>query len=145
MQNEASFQIKSYRNVYKCVRQFRIKAANARWLAKVYRPKIRTNPKWRLRDFVVDVLEKYGLDVSVSQCFRAKQMALGEVESSLIKHYAKLWNYGAEIKRSNFRSTVRFEIDRASLNHLNYFKRMYVCFDAVKKGWLAGCRLVIGS
>ena len=26
----------------------------------------------------------------------------------------------------------------------NYFDRLYICFDALKKGWLAGCRKIIG-
>lgn len=66
MQNEVSFQIKLYRNVHKCARKFKIKAANAKWLAKVFGLKIIINPKWKLRDFVADVLEKYALDVSFS-------------------------------------------------------------------------------
>ncbi|KAM7497182.1 hypothetical protein LguiA_021596 [Lonicera macranthoides] len=72
------------------------------------------------------------------------RIALGEVEASLVHHYAKLWDYGAKIRRSNFGSTVRFEVDRRCIQQPNYFKRMYVCFAAVKKAWLAGCKPVIG-
>ncbi|KAM7520826.1 hypothetical protein LguiB_019788 [Lonicera macranthoides] len=45
MQNEYSFQIKSLRDEHKCIRNFKIKLANSKWLAKQYEKKIIANPK----------------------------------------------------------------------------------------------------
>lgn len=53
-------------------------------------------------------------------------------------------NYGAEIIRSNSNSTVKICVDRPDPNAPPYFQRMYVCLDALKKGWLQGCRPIIG-
>ncbi|KAM7526282.1 hypothetical protein LguiA_016184 [Lonicera macranthoides] len=39
--------------------------------------RIIANPKWKLKDFVADVLEKYAINVSLSQYFRARKIALG--------------------------------------------------------------------
>lgn len=62
---------------------------------------------------------------------------------TLVEHYAKLWSYGAEIRRSNPGSTVSMDVNPMP-DGTNYFSKFYVCFDGVKKGWKQGCRRVIG-
>lgn len=62
---------------------FKIKLANSKWIAKVYEKKLTSDPNWKLKDFKADVLEKYCLNVSLVQCYRAKKRELGEVEMSL--------------------------------------------------------------
>ncbi|KAM7459754.1 hypothetical protein LguiA_036262 [Lonicera macranthoides] len=89
MQNEESFQTKSLKNNHKCIRNFKIKLANFKWLTKQYEKKIIGNPKWKLKDFKADVLEKYSINVSLVQCYRAKKIASSEVELSLIDHYGQ--------------------------------------------------------
>jgi len=143
MQIEDSFQIKSYKSVHKCIRNFKLKLINSKWLANEYHNKFINNPRWKLRDIRADVLEKYSIDVSLSVFHRAKKSALGELEKSLNDHYAKLWNYGTEILRSNPGSTVKITVDKPSPNGPVYFQRMYVCLHAVKEGWLEGYRPII--
>lgn len=41
------------------------------------------------------VLERYDVIVTVSQCYKDKRLALGEVESALKEHYARLCLEGA--------------------------------------------------
>lgn len=93
---------------------------------------------------MADVLEKYSVHVAPIQYFRAKKKVLGEVDKDLKDHYAKLRNYGREILRSNPNSTIKFLVERTIATSPTYFNRIYVCFDAVKRGWLEDCRLVIG-
>ena len=49
MQDERSFQIKSYKLEHKCVRCFKLPLVNSKWLAKQYNNKIQSNPRWKLK------------------------------------------------------------------------------------------------
>ncbi|KAM7526716.1 hypothetical protein LguiA_016618 [Lonicera macranthoides] len=100
MQDVDSFQIKSLKTEHKCIRNFKIKLANSKWLAKQYENKIIDNPKWKLKDFKTDVLEKYAVDAPLIQCYRAKKITLGEAELSLIDHNGKVWDCTCEVLRS---------------------------------------------
>lgn len=45
---------------------------------------------------------------------------------------------------SNPGSTVKIQTQRTVPTDPAYFQRFYVCFDNVKKGWIAGCRPILG-
>ena len=45
---------------------------------------------------------------------------------------------------SNPGNTCIVKTDRESQPGVNLFKYFYVCFDAMKRGWLEGCRKIIG-
>ena len=72
-----------------------------------------------------------------------KKHALELVEGTLVEHYAKLWSYGEEIRRSNPGSTVKIGVNSMP-DGKNYFQRIYICFDGVKQGWRGGvCRRIL--
>ncbi|CAI9290960.1 unnamed protein product [Lactuca saligna] len=83
-----------------------------------------------------------GSIVTYRQCRNAKSFSLDEISGSLVGHYEKLWDYGAELLRSNPGSTVSIEVNPMPDSTV-YFKRMYVCLKGVKYGWIEGCRRVI--
>ncbi|XP_052627051.1 uncharacterized protein LOC128133592 [Lactuca sativa] len=96
-----------------------------------------------VRKLRTTVSQNFGTHVSVGQCRRAKKYALQLIDGTLVEHYAKLWSYAEEIRRSNPGSTMKLDV-----NHMpdgkNYFGKFYVCFDALKKGWKEGCMKIIG-
>ena len=65
------------------------------------------------------------------------------VKGNLKDHYAKLMSYSQGILRTNPGSTVKLKVDHMP-DGKNYFSKFYVCFDGVKKGWMEGCRKIIG-
>ncbi|GKC32216.1 hypothetical protein Tco_1039510 [Tanacetum coccineum] len=94
-----------------------------------------------IRTMQADIMRKYKCKVSTGQCSRAKK-ALLEYEGGLKEHYAKLWDYGAEILETNPGSTVKMLVNRLDGNI--YFNSYYICFKGIKDGWINGCRKVIG-
>ncbi|CAI9304183.1 unnamed protein product [Lactuca saligna] len=100
-------------------------------------------PKMSARKMKAKVSTTFNINVSVGQCRNAKKFALQEIEGSLIEHYGRLWSYGEEIIRSNPGSTVRLDVDIMP-DSTTLFSKFYVCFKAVRDGWLEGCRPVIG-
>lgn len=57
----------------------------------------------------------------MSQCFRAKKKALGEVEDALMEHYAKVWDYAGEIMRSNYSNTMKMHVDWSDQQNKFFF------------------------
>ena len=55
------------------------------------------------------------------------------------EEFKKLWSYVMELRNSNKGNTIILECDEDKC-----FKRIYVAFECCKKGFLAGCRRVIG-
>ncbi|XP_021744632.1 uncharacterized protein LOC110710615 [Chenopodium quinoa] len=64
----------------------------------------------------------------------AQKLILGEYR----EQYSLLHRYAQEILRSNPDNSIKFKLNN------NVFERVYVCFSALKKGFLAGCRPFFG-
>lgn len=60
------------------------------------------------------------------------------------KEYSHLQDYVKELKRSNPRSTDDLKTNRKDHSKNIAFDRLYICFDACKRGFLASFRRVIG-
>ena len=143
MSTENSFQIKSLKPDHQCARNFKIGAiVTFEWIGSHYTKDILHRQKLTIRQLRLEVVKKFGIEVSLSQCRRAKKHALRIIEGTLVEHYAKLWSYGAELRRSNPGSTVQMDVNSMP-DGKNYFQKFYVCFDGVKRGWIDGCRKVI--
>jgi hypothetical protein len=57
--------------------------------------------------------------------------------------YARVYDYQMELLRTNPGSTVVVTLD-PEIKDRKVFEGFYVCFDACKKGFIAGCRKVVG-
>ncbi|GJV98272.1 transposase, MuDR, plant [Tanacetum coccineum] len=129
----------------------------SRRLMRGVNPKSKGNPKptpnsdysqkgcaFRLwASWMQDVRDMFFINVSIGQCKRAKQMVVYNYEGGLIDHYGKLWDYRHQLLTSNHGSTVELEVETLD-GGKTVFKRMYICFKAMKDGWSGGCRRVIG-
>ncbi|KAL3632322.1 hypothetical protein CASFOL_025306 [Castilleja foliolosa] len=146
MQGE-DMQIKSLNSSHSCVKRFKSSLVNTRWIAKEYETVIRANTNWKLKDIQKAILDRHHVPVSLSQCYRAKQYVEHDRDGHLINHYKKLWDYASELKRSNPGSTVELvtkQMNPGSPSSPEIFEKMYICLNALKMGWTAGCRPVIG-
>ncbi|XP_074298003.1 uncharacterized protein LOC141628802 [Silene latifolia] len=98
---------------------------------------------WKLKQFRDHVFQVLNVEVSYAKCWlarsRVKQMIYGNDKDQ----YAKVWEYASAIQKYNPGSSsfvVCGGIDRPPV----YFKRMYICLHACKKGFKEGCRPIIG-
>lgn len=144
MVNDEAFQIKTYKKEHNCIIVSKQRMVKADWLAKEFGSIIRSNPRWKLKEFVAAVQAKYKLQCTLNQCWWAKKAAMGELEDVLKEHYARLWEYGAEVLRTNPGSSlfIKGEVTEEMENPI--FQRLYICFNALKQGFLNGCRKIIG-
>jgi len=88
------------------------------------------------------VQEDMGVDVSITMIKRAKARVVRKIMDCQTGAYSKLFDYALELKRSNPRTSVHVALDPEETDHV--FQRMYICLDACRRGFLDGCRRVIG-
>nr|KAJ0213062.1 hypothetical protein LSAT_V11C400179330 [Lactuca sativa] len=95
------------------------------------------------KSFQINSLTSKHICVSEGQCYRAKKKAQDILIGKLSKHCARIREYGGEIMRSNPVSTTKVGVDIKE-DGRSVFRRFYVCFKAIKDGWIRGFRRVIG-
>ncbi|KAL4570881.1 hypothetical protein LXL04_026545 [Taraxacum kok-saghyz] len=145
MKEEKTFQIKSLINDHNCSRAFKLgSVVTYKWIGKQLLNDILEKPKLSIRKMKAMVSKKYNINVSFGLCRNAKKYALTLIEGNLVEHYAKLWDYGSEIRRSNPGAHVEISVQPTADGNNVVFEKMYVSFKGVVDGWLSGCRKVIG-
>ncbi|XP_019242557.1 PREDICTED: uncharacterized protein LOC109222689, partial [Nicotiana attenuata] len=93
----------------------------------------------------VDLEDQFNLNVSYSKMKRVKRLVLEKLEGSFIDDYNRLEVYAQELRDSNPGSDVVINISKDALAEgKRRFLRMYICFQALKTGWKAGLRPLIG-
>ncbi|WVZ64915.1 hypothetical protein U9M48_014362, partial [Paspalum notatum var. saurae] len=117
------------------------KLVTSNGIAKQYYNEIKDNPTWKVELIKKAMLRDMCADVSISKCKRAKSLVLKAALDSMQGEYSRVYDYQMELLRSNPGSTVVVCLDPEFEEKV--FERMYVCFDACKKGFLSGCRMVI--
>jgi len=138
------FQIKSYKDEHTCSREFWIKNANRKWVAKQLVPELMHLTWSDAFDFLK---EKRGVHVGESQVFRAMKLARTIVEGTEKDQYKLLADYCEELKNRNEGSTVELSVKFNNPDNPGapgVFDRLYICLEACKRGFKNGCRPLIG-
>ncbi|MBA0618677.1 hypothetical protein Godav_027984, partial [Gossypium davidsonii] len=69
------------------------------------------------------------------------KMKLSEIQRRCA---TKMHDYANEIGPKTPESSIKMVVQGVTADSLPHFKRYYVCFDALRRGWKVGCRLLIG-
>ena len=145
MSTEKTFQIKTLEDQHTCVRNYRnTNLMDPTWIARQFLKEMMKQPNLKCKDMQAIIQSKFHCKVSWSKCYRAKCRALSLIDGRLSDHYAKVWDYGMELQRSNPRSTIKITVEESPDQTTSIFQRMYICFRGIKEGWKVGCRRVIG-
>ncbi|XP_078448511.1 uncharacterized protein LOC144717061 [Wolffia australiana] len=66
------------------------------------------------------------------------------LQGSLDDHYHLLPSYVAELRKVNENNTFKLLLDTNTPDSQVRFKRLYICFESLARGFLEGCRKFIG-
>lgn len=136
--------IKTLVDNHLCTKPYTNKMATVRYLCEVFGNRLRKNPQWKIKEMAETIKNKLEIEVPRIKILRLRKEALEGVDESLRQHYARLRDYGHGILLSNPLNTVKISNTRLNENDPAKFKRFYVCYHALKAGWKAGCRPIIG-
>jgi len=137
-----SWQIVTFEDYHTCPPRRDNRLVTGRRIAEKYEKFIITNPSWNFVSMKETVQEEMFANVSISKLKRAKALVMKKALDSMKGQYNRLYDYQAELLRSNPGSTVIVVKDPEFEEPI--FQRMYICLDALKKGFIAGCRKVVG-
>ncbi|XP_074356627.1 uncharacterized protein LOC141696375 [Apium graveolens] len=118
--------------------------ATTRYLCDLLGDRIRKNPKWSCKEMAETIKNELEIQVPKIKILCLRKMALEGIAESLKQHYSRVIDFGHEVLHSNARNIVKISITRLNEEDPVKFKRIYVCYFALKSGWMAGCRKVIG-
>ena len=82
-------------------------------------------------------MTNFVIHVSLTKCFKTKQRAHKIVFGKHNEQYSKIYEYLNKLRQTNVRSTT------ICFLKCRLFKRMYVCLQAMKYEFKAGCRHMI--
>ncbi|KAL0419564.1 UNVERIFIED_CONTAM: hypothetical protein Sradi_1369900 [Sesamum radiatum] len=142
VKREETFQINLLNDHHSCPQIFEVKNVKTNWIKDKYLQKFKSDPKRNVKGFRVDIINELRVNVSRHQAYRAKKAALKQLEGSPEWQYSRLWDYSEEIRKTNPGSTVI--VGTEQVDGEERFSRFYVCFGALKAGFKAGCRPIIG-
>ncbi|XP_052198412.1 uncharacterized protein LOC127805696 [Diospyros lotus] len=143
--NDGSFVVKTYYPHHECGRgDNRNKLARSSFIAQHFRTRILTDPGIKIRTLKTLCKTLLKVEVNTSVCRNAKAAVLKEVMGCYVEEFRNLWGYVRELRKSNPGSTIILKTCTNNPEKKNYFDRLYICFDALKRGWLVGCRKIIG-
>ncbi|KAK8916021.1 hypothetical protein KSP39_PZI023385 [Platanthera zijinensis] len=142
--NEKTFQVKTIKGEHSCYRVANSLHCNSKYLAKKYEYNIRSNPEWPVNSMQESMQRDNKTSLSVWKMYRAKKHVSILSSGTELEQYAKLWDYFEEIYRTNPDTTIKVKCKHDVGSQTCIFKRLYICWGALKKGFMSGCRPIIG-
>ncbi|KAJ9548062.1 hypothetical protein OSB04_020605 [Centaurea solstitialis] len=144
--NDSTWTVKTYVGDHTCLQARKVNLCTARILSQHIQEEIATNPDIPLKTLHEQIQKKFQIRVSSQQVFRAKQMATRQVRGDYSQQYLLLRDYLEELQRSNPGTTVKLEleIEPNLQTTTRQFKRVYICLGALKNGFKALGRDLLG-
>ncbi|KAH7861366.1 hypothetical protein Vadar_025217 [Vaccinium darrowii] len=144
MYEERSFQIKKINQQHECTREYTNNNATSSWLFEKYLTKLSDAPETKVKSMKKIVRRERLINVSKHKVYRAKRKALELIEGDHSQQYLRLWDYCEMVRMQNPSSVAKLKVERPWVGHGPIFQRMFICYDACVKGFLAGCKPLIG-
>lgn len=115
----------------------RVNMCTTTYLARSYKKRYKVNPYMSRKNFQITTLAANVQDdlkqnISVKQVWRTRQKALKLNEGSEAQQCNLLMTYANVLQETNPNTIVDLKTEMEG--DVQKFKRMYVCFDALKRG-----------
>ncbi|CAL1413483.1 unnamed protein product [Linum trigynum] len=126
---------------HSCTRSTRVNLATARFIAEHFLERFKSEPDWKAPLIAMEVKRELGVDVELKVCYTARAIAKEMLCGTLEQEYNKLRRYVAALIAADPEGRFELEVEPdVQVAEKVHFKRFYVGFSRLRKGFLAGCR-----
>ncbi|KAK9067620.1 hypothetical protein SSX86_011731 [Deinandra increscens subsp. villosa] len=146
--DEGTWMIKTYKPTHTCTKTRTPKACIAGYMAKEkwVLSQVECNPNLSIKSIQEHLQTNLGVAVSRQKAFRTKQQAIEQVRGDYKDQYRSLRDYFLEVRKGNPGSTLLIQVEAEGNpeSSTRVFKRVYVCLKAMKDGFKACQRELLG-
>ncbi|XP_012849887.1 PREDICTED: uncharacterized protein LOC105969659 [Erythranthe guttata] len=140
-----TFQVKTIKGEpHRCPRGFRNKSANSTYLAEQYLEHFLEDPSMSIKSFRKLMRKEVKVYAHRQKLYRAKQKAIEKAHGNVYEQYSRVRQYCHEILKTNPGSTAVVKVQGPPIYKDPRFQRIFVFFDAMKRGFIEVCRPIIG-
>nr|XP_016474305.1 PREDICTED: uncharacterized protein LOC107796090 [Nicotiana tabacum] len=142
--DSGDFMVKKYHPWHECTTKNKNMLCTSKYIAHKFKDRIVSQPNiklWEIQDWVRKKLVLY---IGRTIAYRVKSIVMQEFMEDWKLEFFKLADYADTTRRTNPGSSCWIRIDSDTVPGKHLFVYFYVCFDALKKGWLEGCRGISG-
>ncbi|TXG52943.1 hypothetical protein EZV62_022112 [Acer yangbiense] len=133
--NDTTMQVKTYKNEHTCHRIYKSKEARSTWITGKFQALVKSNPGIQAGVISNLLRDQFNAVVDTQRLYKAKKKAL---EVLLKEHegcFQHLKAYALMVQQCNPGSAAYIQL----LEKTSTFQRMFVSFEAQRKGFLEGC------
>ncbi|KAK9048149.1 hypothetical protein SSX86_032888 [Deinandra increscens subsp. villosa] len=136
----------SSKDEHKCLNTRTPRLYTVSAIAKEIEQHVEANPTIPLKALKELLEKKNKVNLSIQKVFRAKAMATKKIHGDYTAQYSLLREYCEELLRSNPGSTVKIDVERECnpSSQTRQFRRIYICFAALKAGFKKCGRDLLG-
>ena len=108
------------------------------------RERVTSQPNIKLKEFKALVKTQLKISINAHVCSHAKKKILKELMGEFKEEYAASHDYAQAVVDTNPGSTCFAKSSNENPEGKPLFIRFYMCLATCKKGWVEGCRKIIG-
>ncbi|KAK9184652.1 hypothetical protein WN943_025003 [Citrus x changshan-huyou] len=127
---------------HKCKPVFKNLEVTSNWIAQKLYSSIINNPGIGSGAMSTELRKRFNTSTTKKRLYRAKKQVLHIADNDFAKSYARLHDYGNIILTKNKGATVKIQQELQGTQAI--FKRIFVSYDALRNGFMQGCRRFIG-
>lgn len=105
---------------------------------------MQTYAKVRIHDIMQDMRQNYFVGITIARAWKEKLIAKRVIKEDFDKKYANVRRYTTELRRVNARNTIKINVDIPNPLLQPRFGSLYFWFYCCKKGFIHGCRPLVG-
>ncbi|KAH7866249.1 hypothetical protein Vadar_017624 [Vaccinium darrowii] len=139
-----TYKIKKMNAEHTCSRVNQNQDATSTWISKKLLKDFKENPNLDLDGMQEKLNNRYGIEASKIQLYRARRKCMDVLEGSFGGQYKLLPTYAVEVRKTNPGSLFKMQYNRPCITQNPIFMRLFVSFEAMINGFLNGCRPFIG-
>ncbi|KAK9035543.1 hypothetical protein V6N11_077581 [Hibiscus sabdariffa] len=142
--SDGCFKVKTWVADHNCSVTFKNSRANFKFVGKHFISKLRILPTLRSVQMIKLGREELNVELNKKLCFRARKWALEKIRGSVVHEFHRLWDYVNTLRAADVRGTFDLVVERPNATDIPKFRRIYVCFSALREGFKMYCRPVVG-